>query len=271
MMNTATTTARPRVDWCLAHGDSAEMSLVRSEEADLVFVDPPYFSDRTERLLCRPVASQTKPTVVLDQLKEFAAELRGVFQECVRTLKPGRALVLKTSDIRYGGKLLPLADTHRRMFEELDLELVDRLQWTSLFRSNRQRPQFLRSPRVGRFRSADFEDLFIFSRLGGLEVRPEKIELNDEELRECAASPWRTPSLGRSRRHPYQTSPALARRLLALLTAPGDQVIDPFAGSGQVLKTSIEMGRHAIGYEIDRHRANAAREWLTQVSEEIQP
>ena len=270
-MSIATTTVGPPVDWCLAQGDAAEMSLVRSEEADMVFVDPPYFSDHTERLLCRPVARQTEVTTVLAQLEEFAEGLRNVFQECVRILKPGRALVLKTSDIRYGGELLPLANTHRRMFEELGLVLVDRLQWTSLFRSNRQRPQFLRSPRVGRFRSADFEDLFIFSRPGGLEVRPEEIDLKDGELRDCAASAWRTPGLGRSRRHPYQTSPALARRLLALLTAPGDQVVDPFAGSGQVLKTSIEMGRHAIGYEIDRHLADAAREWLKQVSERIQP
>ncbi len=49
---------------------------------------------------------------------------------------------------------------------------------------------------------------------------------------------------------PTKLPAELIRKILAYTSEPGDVVLDPFAGSGQVLVVSCEMERHYIGYEI---------------------
>jgi DNA modification methylase len=42
------------------------------------------------------------------------------------------------------------------------------------------------------------------------------------------------------------------------LTEPGELVVDPFAGSGTTLIAAADLGREAIGFEIDSDRISAA-------------
>jgi DNA modification methylase len=56
--------------------------------------------------------------------------------------------------------------------------------------------------------------------------------------------------------------PALVRRLLDEFTAPGDRVLDPFAGFGTTLVVAEEIGRAAWGVEYDAERAAYARDRL---------
>lgn len=46
---------------------------------------------------------------------------------------------------------------------------------------------------------------------------------------------------------------ALCRLLVEAFTAPGDTVLDPFAGTARLLGVASRMGREAIGYEIDEN------------------
>ena len=61
--------------------------------------------------------------------------------------------------------------------------------------------------------------------------------------------------------HPSPKPVALMERLLAVVTAPGDLVLDPFAGGGATLIAAKRTGRRAIGIEssIDHCRTIAAR------------
>jgi hypothetical protein len=64
--------------------------------------------------------------------------------------------------------------------------------------------------------------------------------------------------------HPTQKPLPLMRYLIGKLTSPGDTILDPFAGSGTTLMAAREMGRQAIGIEVDEGYCEATRRRLAQ-------
>lgn len=53
----------------------------------------------------------------------------------------------------------------------------------------------------------------------------------------------------------------LTRRLILLLSNPGDTVLDPYAGSGTTLKAAFALGRRSLGIEAAPERFQRLREW----------
>ena len=66
--------------------------------------------------------------------------------------------------------------------------------------------------------------------------------------------------------HPSQKPVALMRWIVDLLTKPGEVIVDPYLGSGPVLAAAKDLGRRAIGIEIDeRYCETAARRCSQEV------
>lgn len=58
--------------------------------------------------------------------------------------------------------------------------------------------------------------------------------------------------------------PGLMRRIVDDYSEPGDLVCDPFAGHATTLRVALELGRRAIGAEVDPEHYAAALERLSQ-------
>lgn len=69
--------------------------------------------------------------------------------------------------------------------------------------------------------------------------------------------------------HPTQKPLGILRPLISYSVEPGGLVIDPFAGSGSTLLAAREMGRNAIGIEIDPEYCAAAAERLAHLTMEV--
>jgi len=69
-----------------------------------------------------------------------------------------------------------------------------------------------------------------------------------------ANSPWSSESTG----YPTQKPLKLLRRIVALSTTEGNDVLDPMCGSGAMLRAAESLGRHAIGYDIGEEAAKLA-------------
>ena len=52
--------------------------------------------------------------------------------------------------------------------------------------------------------------------------------------------------------HPCPFPVELVRRVILLYSQKGDDVLDPFLGSGQTAKVALQLGRNAVGYEIEK-------------------
>lgn len=241
----------------LVFGDGSNMEILRNGEVDLVFTGPPYFSDATEELLRKPIKEQLELERVRREVTAFALELRPVYEEIKRVLRPGGYLIIQIKDIRYAGVFIALAALHREMAESTGLNLLGRIFWHNFNRRSRV-SQFLDEPVVGAFRTHEVEEILIFSdqkvdtRAHGM------VELTREELARMASPLWEMAPAGSKREHPHKAPKTLVRRMIALFTETGDLVVDPFAGSGTTLEVAVEMGRRAVGYEIMERYAKIA-------------
>ena len=69
----------------------------------------------------------------------------------------------------------------------------------------------------------------------------------------CRASPNSPGGPGGTKApHPTTKPLPLMRELVSLFSDPGELVLDPFSGSGSTLVACKQLGRRAIGWELDR-------------------
>lgn len=80
-------------------------------------------------------------------------------------------------------------------------------------------------------------------------TKSRKYVWNNDALKETG-SVWHFPtSRGRNHLAPFPLE--LPLRCIALSSEPGDQVLDPFAGSGTTLEAAEQLGRIGIGLDIE--------------------
>lgn len=108
------------------------------------------------------------------------------------------------------------------------------------------------------YRSVDeFEYLYVFWKPGITVVDRDRIERH-EWADWGSRGVWNIPSVRSNEDHEAQFPIELARRIIRLLSAPGDLVLDPFVGSGTTAVAAIEVGRRFLGFDSTTKYANMA-------------
>lgn len=115
-------------------------------------------------------------------------------------------------------------------------------------------------PGSGRLRRARAEDSF---------ARRYRAQRGDDPETALLGDVWRDPSPGvRSnshlRQHPNEKPLSLLIKLVTLCSNEGDVIIDPFMGSGTTLVAAKQMGRKAIGFEVEESYCAVAAERCAQ-------
>ena len=109
------------------------------------------------------------------------------------------------------------------------------------------------------YRSVDeFEYVYIFWKPGITTI--DRHRLHKEEWSEWGSrGVWNIPSVRANDDHEAQFPVELPRRVIRLLTAPQDLVLDCFIGSGTTAVAAIQEGRRYLGFEMISHYAELAR------------
>lgn len=64
--------------------------------------------------------------------------------------------------------------------------------------------------------------------------------------------------------HPGVTGTPISRRLISVLTQPGDLVADPMCGLGSIPVAALQLGRDAFGVELSPTYSTVARNWCAE-------
>ena len=234
--------------------DSRSLKELKDESVDLVVTSPPYWHIKDYGVENQIGYGQS--------LHEYLKDLYRVFKECFRVLKGGTRLCVNIGDqfarsIVYGKyKVIPLHAEIISMCEDIGFDYMGAIIWQKKTTMNTTGGAVI----MGSFPyppngivEIDYEFILIFKKEGKRKVSKEIKEcskLTKEEWKEYFSGHWKIGG-ARQINHEAVFPDEIPRRLIKMFSFYGDTVLDPFAGSGTALKVALELGRNAIGYEIN--------------------
>lgn len=258
----------PEPEATLILGDAGDMACIGSGTVQLVLTSPPFYPEAMRAELAAPRRRQVDPAAAWQKVERFSRTLHGVFREMARILGRAGSCCIQTKDLAYGEFRLPLAALHAQMAREAGLWVRCAIHFRNCGTSPTHLPGFVTRPQAGRYRTLESSTVWVCSHADWNPPPGAELALSRKEALGLADPHWRITPARAGRIHEHQSPPMLVRRLIELLSSPGDLVVDPFAGSAQVLRIARELGRRSIGYELDAQRHAAA---LTALAGEPEP
>jgi DNA modification methylase len=247
-------------------GDSRAMPELEGHSIDLVVTSPPYWHIKDYGIAGQIGFGQS--------LHEYLQDLYYAWSECHRVLRPGGRLCLNIGDqfaraSIYGRyKVIPLHAEFISQCEQLGFDFLGAIIWQKKTTMNTTGG----APVMGSYPyppnglvEIDYEFILLFKKPGpGKKVAPEVKDasrLTKEEWKEYFAGHWHFAG-ARQLGHEAMFPEELPRRLIRMFTFKGDTVLDPFLGSGTTAKVALELGRNAVGYEINQDFMDLIQEKL---------
>lgn len=256
--------------------DSSDMGMLPDESVNLIITSPPYWT-----LKDYDVEGQIgKGSSSYDY---YINELNKVWKECVRVLAPDGKICINIMPFLLTGKAarferretrLVLGDIEKFMDStncmfQFGLYIWDKRK-IARFSSFGSYPY---PPNI--FSTYPYEWITIFSKKGKRKSVPqeikEKSKLTTEEWQKWAInSIWEMqPAKAKKEGHPAPFPKELPMRLIKLYSFWNDTVLDPFAGTGTTLLAALELGRKAIGFELNPEYIKLINRKLTNFTSQL--
>lgn len=227
-------------------------------------------SDRSVHLaLTSPPYWQLKDYGTSEQIgynedyESYINNLNLVWQECYRVLDNGCRLCVNIGDqfarsVYYGRyKVIPIRTEIIKFCENIGFDYMGAVIWQKKTTTNTTGGASIMGsfpvPRNG-ILSIDYEFILLFKKLG-TPKRPDKAikeqsKMTKEEWKEYFTGHWHFGG-ARQDGHIAVFPEELPKRLIKMFAFVGDNVLDPFLGSGTTSLAARNLGRNSVGYEIN--------------------
>lgn len=239
--------------------NSTDMSEIPSSSVNLIVTSPPYWT-------LKDYENADQIGLGSSSYGYYLSELNKVWKECIRVLAPdgkicinimpflltGKAARFKRRETRLVlGDIEKFMDSTKEMYQ-FGLYIWDKRKIArfSSFGSYPHPPNL--------FSTYPYEWITVFSKQGkrpkvAKEIK-EKSKLTTKEWQDWAInSIWEMqPASAKREKHPAPFPDEMPKRLIKLHSFYGDTVLDPFLGTGTTAKVALELGRKAIGYELNK-------------------
>lgn len=239
-------------------GNSSKMPELADNSVNLIITSPPYWT-------LKDYENEEQIGLGSNSYDHYLDELNKVWLECVRVLAPDGKLCINIMPFLLTGKAARFERRETRLvlgdIENFLNKTNEMFQFGLYIWDKRKIARFSSfgsypyPPNI--FSTYPYEWITVFSKKGSRKkVSPdikEKSKLTTKEWQDWAInSIWEMqPAKAKSEGHPAPFPDELPHRLIKLYSFYGDTVLDPFAGTGTTAKVSLELGRKAIGYELN--------------------
>ncbi len=254
--------------------NSTDMSEIPSSSVNLIVTSPPYWT-------LKDYENEDQIGLGSSSYEYYLSELNKVWKECIRVLAPDGKICINIMPFLLTGKAarfkrretrLVLGDIERFMDSTKEMYQFGLYIWDkrkiarfSSFGSYPYPPNL--------FSTYPYEWITVFSKQGkrpkvAKEIK-EKSKLTTKEWQDWAInSIWEMqPASAKREKHPAPFPDEMPKRLIKLHSFYGDTVLDPFLGTGTTAKVALELGRKAIGYELNKEYEPLITKKLTAVEE----
>lgn len=265
---------KPKADIYI--GDSRNMKEVADGSVQLIITSPPY-GDLKDY--------DNEGQIGLNQsYEDYINDLNEVWKECIRVLGPDGKLCINIMPLFESGKATPfnrrvthtvISDIEKFMDSTGEMFTLALYIWDK--RKIARFSSFGSYPYpTNIFSTFPYEWIIVFCKKGkrakvSKEIK-EKSKLTQKEWADWAVNSfWEMqPAKAKSEGHPAPFPKELPYRLIKLYSFYGDTVLDPFMGTGTTAEAALELGRNAIGYEINPEYKHLIEAKLDRVRNECQ-
>ena len=250
--------ATPRAEIVL--GDALEyLQGLADDSVQLVVSSPPYNVGKEYEQRLTQAAYIAWQTDIIDEL--------------VRITKPGGSICWQVGNGISDGEVIPLDAIFYPIFKSHGLRLRNRIVWTFGHGLHARRRFSGRHETILWFTKGD-DYLFDLDAVRVPVKYPNKKHFKGPKRGELSSNPdgknpgdvWEIPNVKANHlektAHPCQFPIGLVERLVLALTSPGDNVLDPFLGSGSTVLAAVKNGRNGMGVDISPEYLEIAQERL---------
>lgn len=198
-----------------------------------------------------------------DDYETYINHLNLTWKECFRVLHPGCRLCINIGDqfarsVYYGRyKIIPIHSEIIKFCEMIGFDFMGSIIWQKTTTMNTTGGASIMGsfphPRNGIVK-LDFEYILLFKKQGNAP----KPTLKQKEQAVMTVEEWNTYFNGhwyisgvRQDNHLAMFPEELPKRLIKMFSFPGENVLDPFLGSGTTSLAAKNLGRNSCGYEIN--------------------
>jgi len=258
------------------------LGAVADSSIDLIYLDPPFFSQREHALTTRDGSADYRFSDNWANLQEYIHFLKTRIELCRKKLKPTGSLFLHC-DRSASHYIKVMLD---EVFSSANFQ--SEIIWSYRRWSNSKKGLLSNHQNIFFYsKSADFKFNQIFEdyspstnvdQIMQLRVRDERNKtiyqkdkngdtiLAKEKKGVPLGDVWDIPYLNPKAKervsYPTQKPILLLEKIISLVTSPGDTVLDPFCGSGTTLVAAKLLGRNFMGFDISSEAVKLTKERL---------
>lgn len=232
-------------------------------KVSLSVTSPPYHNAISYESHAKDSNKNYRNRYSLDYGNDYMSMLNSVWNSTFEMLHSGGYLAVNVGSVLDNGYHYPLAeDILNELSRNSKWEFVRSIFWHKVTAGVKRAGSVIQHPYPGYWHPNIMTEHIIIVRKPGPVRNP-----NSDVPKEWLEPVWDlAPVPPRKIDHPAPYPEEIPHRLIRMFTSPGEWVLDPFNGAGATSKAAFDLGRCALGFDIEKKYVSLSKKRLKNSS-----